>query len=357
MVCFCHQTMGGLPLPQLNASAELSLSAQASLLAKLAAWLGGLGLPAAPWTPNPSLINLSLPTPQLSASAMATISAFAQLRADVLAQFGLDLLVPGQANAFLRMVATLQARLSAMAGLGLGFGSGISAWGQLAATMSAVAQVQAAAQLGLFVPGPPAPSLAPWQPFLISLRALLPLIAASGQLGLSLSENFAAQLSAMLRTMLQIQMPSLPLPSISASLTAALSAIAQLRASLGIDPLAVGLPGVQAMVAAKVSETANLVMQQTGLSLPVLLLRLPQLEFCPTLLAPPAVVSAAASINAQALAAMNWQVPAVSAIPLLNVGLPMTALAMQLKAALNITPSLSPCGACDAAALLRTATA
>jgi hypothetical protein len=167
----------------------------------------------------------------------------------------------------------------------------------------------------------------------------------------------------MLRVMLRIQLPALPMASLSlmANLTAAFSAVAQLRVALGVDPLEIGLPAVQAMVAARVSATARLVASSLGISVPAvlaMLLRLPRPEFCATQMAPPAVVQVAMSMtargNAAALAAINWQVPPLTALPVLSIGLPVVALTAQLKAALGISASVTPCGAsCDAATLLR----
>jgi hypothetical protein len=326
----------------------------------LANWLGQFGLPAAPWEPDEAWLDLELPTLSLSASAMATLSAFAQLRVGALG-LGIDLLVPGQANAFARLVATVSARLAAMlsANLSASLSLNAGAWTQLSATLTAVAQVQAALQLGIF-PSPPAgPPLALWRPFLIRLRALLPMIAISGQLGLSMSANLAVELGAMLRLMLRVPMPTMPSLSLSfslmASLTAALSAIAQLKLSLGIDPLAIGLPAVRLMVAERVTATANAIQQSFGLSLPNLLAMLPRIEYCPTLMAPPAVVNAAMALN---LPPITWQVPAVADLPVLSLGLPVVAFTTQLSAALDIAPSLSPCGAaCDAASVLSAALA
>lgn len=361
MVCFCKHTMGQLQLalPRLDVSAELDLALAADMQG-IFNWLGMLGLPAAPWQPDELWLDIELPTLSLNASAMATISAFAQLRASLLAQFGIDILIPGQANAFARLTATLNARLSAMLEANIGLSLNASAWMELSATLTAVAQVEAALSLGLF-PSPPAlgPPLALWRPFLFRLRALLPLISASIQLGLTLSAELAVELSAMLQVMLRIQLPAFPTASLSlmANLTAALSAVAQINASLGIDALTIGLPAVRAMVQARLTATARLVESGTGLSLSALLallLRLlPQMEFCATLMAPPAVVNAAMSINAQALASMNWNVPLAANLPVLSIGLPVVSFTAQLNAALGLSASAAPCVICDAAAVLR----
>jgi hypothetical protein len=387
MVCFCKNTTSKLQLalPQLVVAADLNLTVAADLSASLAVidpaaaalqsiagWLAALGLPAAPWQPDPAWLDLPLPTLSLNANAMATISAFAQLRADMLAQFGIDLLIPAQATALVRLVATLSARLSAVLAVDATLVASLTAsakvWAQLSATLIAVAQVEAALALNLLpTPPPPGPPLSLWRAFLQQLRALLPLIAVAAQLNLDLTADISVQLAAMLRVMLRIQLPALnvalPMPALSlmANLTATLSAVAQLRLALGVDPLVVGVAEVRAMVAARVTATARLVEQTLGLSLPALLaalLQLPRPPYCATLMAPPAVIKAVMSIiasgHASALAAISWQVPAVASLPVLSVGLPVVSLTAQLNAALGLTASLTPCGSgCDAAALTR----
>jgi hypothetical protein len=239
--------------------------------------------------------------------------------------------------------------LSANPGLSLGLN--VSAWMQLSAAMTACAQVRAALSLGVLPNPPPCPPLALWRPFLVQLRALLPMIAIVTQLNLSASANLATDLSAMLRLMLQLRLPAMGSASLSlmASLTAGLSAIAQLRLSLGIDPLAAGITEVAMMVAAQLSATAEMVLQITGIPLPSLVLQLPQIAYCPTLMAPSAVVQAAMSLN---LPALNWNVPAIADLPVLSLGLPVVSFAAQLNAALNLQASLSPCPICDGQALL-----
>ena len=367
MVCFCKNTMATLQLamPQLNVSATADLGVQ---LYPISAWLARFGLPAAPWQPNPAWLDLQLPSISLNANAMATISAFAQLRAMVLAQCGIDLLVPAQATAFARLAATLQARLSAALSAQAGATAGTalalnaSAWLQLSATLTACARIQEALALGLLPTPPPGPSLAIWRPFLVRLRALLPIIAASSQLGLDLSADFAAQLSAMLRVMLGITLPAFPPASLMlmANLTAALSAVAQIRLALGVDPLVIGLPRVQAMVAARVQALVTAIQASLGLNLASLLALLPTLpvpEYSASLMAPAAVVTAALRINPTAIAAINWNVPPVPSLPILAVGLPVAAFTEQLNAALSLTASVAPCGAqCDAAALMSAST-
>jgi hypothetical protein len=340
-------------LPSLHADLDVSV-AMAADMQLLANWLAQFGLPAAPWEPDEAWLDLQLPTLTLSASAMATLSAFAQLRAGALG-LGIDLLVPGQATAFARLAATLNARLSAMMSLSAALSFNAGAWTQLSAVLTATAQVQAALALGIFPSPPPGPALGPWRPFLLKLRALLPAIAISTQLGLNLSANLAVELGAMLRVMLRVPMPALPSLSLMCSLTGALSAVAQIRLALGIDPLAIGLPAVRLMVAERVAVTAQAVQSSLGLSLPNLLAllgRLPRLDYCATLMAPPAVVNAAMALN---LPPINWAVPALVDLPILSLGLPVVAFNAQLSAALNIGPARVPCPVCDAGAVLSAA--
>ncbi len=350
MVCFCKNAMGQLQLalPQLSASADASLNADMQLLAN---WLAQFGLPAAPWEPDEAWLDLELPTLSLSASAMATLSAFAQLRVGALG-LGIDLLGGGgQANALTRLAATLEARMSAMMSASAAIGFDPSGWSQLSATLTATAQVQAALSLGIFPSPPPGPPLSVWRPFLIQLRALLPMIAISTQLGLS--ADLGVELGAMLRAMLRITMPAMPSLGLMASLTSSLSAVAQLGASLGIDPLDVGFPAVQLMVSEQVTATADAVQSDLWLSLPDLLALLPHPEYSATLMAPPAVVNAAMSLN---LPQLNWQVPAMTDLPVLSIGLPVVSFMAQLQAAMGISASVSPCGPiCDAGALLTAA--
>lgn len=370
MGCFCHKTVRPLT-EKLSLLAQLSVSAVSpkvrladDLAALLAQWLAAHGLPAPPWTPDPAWLNHPLPQLRMSAQATATISALAQLRAQVLDQFGLDLLNPAQAKAFARIVATMSARLSTMTSH-----EPPTALMQLAATAEATAQVTAALQAGLL--GPPTPAMttpggmpmSAWQAFLAALKSLLPLIAATRQLNLALNESLHAQLAASLRTLRGIALPVLPPEQLSAmaSMTATLSASARLQSSLGLDPTVAGMAAVRAAVTAKLAAMINLLPSnlRSVMSRPdplaVLKSMLPKLPYCPSHMATPAVVHAAMSMNAQAVAAMNWQVPSLGAIPVLQVGLPTCALVAQIQAALALNAvSPSPCGSgCDAAKIAR----
>jgi hypothetical protein len=353
MACLCKSSTQALrlALPQLDVSVSVAADVDLQIQA-LFAWLAQLGLPAAPWQPDPAWLDLELAVPALNVGAIATLSACAQVRADVQAQLGIDLLVPGQAAGFAQLVASVQARLDAMLAADVTIGVSASAWTQLSATLTATAQVRAALALGLFPSPPSPPSLSTWRPFLIRLRALLPLISLSSQLGIDLSASFAADLSAALRVMLRVPMPSLSPPSLQlmASLTASLSAVANLSASLGVDALSVGLPTIQLMVAERVAITARAIQSALGMSPGALLSLLnsqPRPAYSASLMATPAVVSIAAGINVNALASANWSVPASASLPLVSVGLPTLAFTAQLNAALGASLAVSGCPVCD----------
>ncbi len=72
---------------------------------------------------------------------------------------------------------------------------------------------------------------------------------------------------------------------------------------------------------------------------------LPSLPYCPSSLANDAAVRAALAANAQAMAALDWQVPGLDQLAVLRIGLPTCAFAAQLQAALGVAAVLSaPCG-------------
>ncbi len=361
MGCFCHKSLLPLSalLPSLNMSASLALPGMNVPLG-LSAYLNAAALPADPWMPDPAWLTLPLPQLKLSMQAVATISAMATLRAQVLAQFGIDLLVPGQAMAMARIVTTMNARLSLMADINP------LAWLQLARLNAAIDQVTLALSAGLLPPSPsimlsltvpggiPMPR---WSSFLALLKALAPMIAATTQLDVSLSAT--AELAAALRVMARLSLPALVAPQLMASLTAALSAVASLQASLGVSPLTLGLSAVQLRVQARLAALLPTLAAHFGISaagladdlLAMLLSLLPTLPAIPSAFATQAVVQLA--MQAHPLAALNWQVPAM--IPAVRIGLPVCALAAQLQAALAITAVLpTPCSSgCDAAKLTR----
>jgi hypothetical protein len=358
MGCFCHAALGPLmlQLPKLDIALSLDLPG-ANIPLGLSAWLSARGLPASPWLPDPAWLNLQLPIPRLNLSAIATISALASLRAQVLAQFGIDLLIPGQVNAFARIVATMNARLSAMAMINpLG-------WIQLANLNSAIDQITLALRAGLLLPSeslmlsltmPGGYPMNLWAALLNLLRSLAPLIAAA--LHLNVGITAIADFSAAIRILARLQLPALAAPGLMASLSAALSAVASLQLSLGVPVLQLGFPAIRLQIQAKLGALMSALSAHFGLSLQVpnllamLLAMLPKLPMIPTALATAEVVQLA--MQAHALAALNWQVPL--SLPAIQIGLPTCSLVAQLQLALNLNAVLpSPCGSgCDAAALL-----
>jgi hypothetical protein len=382
MGCFCQASATALAaqLPQLELSASLNLSLGlpgADVAMALSAWLSARGLPAAPWQPDPAWLQQQLPMPQLSASAIATISALVQLRAQALAQFGIDLLIPQQANAFARIVASMNAHLAvAMPATSAAATLNPAPLVMLANLNAAIEQVQAALTAGLLVPSPPPgqmlaltqPGGIPigrWGGLLRPLRMLAPLIAASLQLGASISDT--VQLAAALRVLARINLPALAAPGLVASLSATLSAMASLNASFGAATVKAGLPAVRVQVQARLSAllatlSARFAINLTGIgaaalaqALEQLLAMLPKLPVVPSSLATADVVRLA--MQAQALASVNWQVP--TSLPAIATGLATCTLAAQMQVALGIQAVMpTPCGSgCDAAALLRAALA
>ena len=296
MGCFCHSFPPAGLLASLNLSASVALPG-ADIPLSLSAWLNLRGLPALPWEPLPNWLGLPLPSLQLNLRAVATISALAQLRAQVLAQFGLDLLIPGQALMFVRIVATMNARLSALVHLNFN----PLAWLRLAGLNAAIDQINLALRLGLLLPSPslmlsltlpggiPMPQ---WAGFLALLRALLPMIAAAANLNVSLTET--TQFSAALRILARLSLPGLVAPQLMASLTAALNAVASLQASLGVSPLQLGFLAIQLRVSLKLSALLATLSARFGLNLSggggsllaALLALLPNLPFVPRVLPP-----------------------------------------------------------------------
>lgn len=369
MGCFCHATMAPLRLmlPQLHMAENVALGIPgADVPMSLSVWLSARGLPVLPWAPNPAWLNLKLPQMQMSMQAVATISAMATMRAQVLAQFGIDLLNPRQAAAFARIVATMSARLSLLANIQFN----PLAWLQLSALLNAVVQVELALKAGLLLPpanlhlaltmpgGVPLPN---WKAFLAALMALLPMISATAQLSASLTET--AQLSAALRVMARLQLPVLPPGQLQlmASLTAALTAVAQIQMHLGLpmSPLELGPKAIAIRIQARLAALLAALRVQMNIAIPpggsllaALLALLPPLPPVPlpTLFATKEVVMLA--MRMQAIAAVNWQVPAV--IPALQIGLPTCALVAQLNESLNLKAVLpAPCGSgCDAAKIM-----
>jgi hypothetical protein len=387
MGCFCHATVAVLAshLPALNAAPVTDAPtdqpggaaphAGAETAMALAHWLAARGLPAEPWRPDPAWLERPPPMPRLPASAIATISALAQLRAQVLAQFDLDLLVEAQVRGLARIVATMNARLGPELEARLGGPAAIDplGWTRLATLNSAIDQVRAALQQGVLTPQPEQtramtmPGGVPigqWGALLRPLRLLAPLIAASLQLDASVNDT--ARIAAALKALAHISLPPLAVPELMASLSAALAATAALQASLGLAPLQAGLPEVRARVHAKLATLLTALSNRLGHDLTParqsqgtapettpqarMLAQLPKLPVVPSSLATADVVHLA--VQAEPLAALNWQVPA--SLPVVQIGLSTCTLAAQMQAALGVQAVLpAPCRAgCDAARLM-----
>ena len=355
MVCFCKQSAASLTAAvEAMASANLSLSVQSAASLRVSAvanWLSTRNLPALPWDADPAWLELTLPTPRLSLSAMATLSAIAQARAQALALFKIDLLASASATAAVRLAATLNARLSSMLSLSAGLSASLSvsasAWLQLAAELDAAVSVTAAASLGLFMPTPELSAaylfpggieLSVWAPFLSAVASLSPMIAISLQLGIT----DPVSLSLAVKAMLAIDVPVIAELALAAELMAAFSAIARLQLALGVNVLAEGYASVSAMVALKVEAALALIPPSA---------QPPRMSICPTMLAPSAVVTAAASAEIALLADLDWNVPALASLS----GLANLTMALSLSASLAVVaPTLTaPCLVCDAGALLK----
>jgi hypothetical protein len=365
MGCFCQmsRTALGAILPQLNEQASVMLGAGVPL--GLSAYLGAAGLPAEPWQPMAGWLS-ALPPLSLSLRTSAAISALAQLQAQAMAQFGLNLMIPAQAQAFARIVATMNAQLSAMAQASASFNP--LGWIQLGTLNAAIDQVNLAIKLGLLPPGPemllalnlpggmPMPN---WRALLAYLRAMLPVVAACLQLNIPME---AAALSAAIRPLLQVQLPALAMPELMASLTAALNAVASLQASLGVMPLQLGLPAMQALVQAKLTVLLQSLPGLFRIQVPslaqllaALMALLPQLPLVPTSFATAASMELALSASVSALASLSWQVNVMP--PSVMIGLPTVALTASLQASLGLNAVAKvPCPmGCQANAVLSAA--
>ena len=370
MSCFCHQPMQALQqqLQQLQETAadarpdnepndgpgNQAQQRRTAAVAAAASWLAARGLPAAAWQPDPTWLATRLPSPQLGRAETATLVLLGTLRKQA-EDLGIDPLQPGQATKLTRLVATLNARLKPLAETASAPDPG--PWQRLAAQSEAADTVQQAAKSGLLDPSPeqveaysqPAGRpMAQWQPLLRKVRDLAPLIASAAQLGVPLDapDSLLSKLAEAVRRLRNLAPPPLAETAFMGRLQSLLSAIDRLRRSLGVDPVKAGYANVERAVAAR-TEAADRLLRQH-----------PQppdnLPYCPTTIAPPAVLQAAASQGVRQLADVNWKVPAATALPALQSILPATALARQM-AALGLDPVRSaPCGAgCDAARIMR----
>ena len=109
---------------------------------------------------------------------------------------------------------------------------------------------------------------------------------------------------------------------------------------------------MQARLAASLPTLAARFGRNVNVSLPNLLaLLLSLLPKLPAVAHQPATSADQASLQMQAMASLNWQVP--SMVASVQIGLPTCAFVASLQAALNISAVLpSPCGlGCDAASL------
>ncbi len=368
MSCFCRESLGPLPPPIVLPGAALASA--------LANWLGSRGLPASPWEPDPAWPALTAILPQLplNATAMATVSAFAQLRSMAQAQFGIDLTVAAQAKAFARLVATLNLRLTTLLADSASSGSGAATaidprpWQSLASLSAAIAQLEAALAAELFSLLPQFGPQPAHSQFVRAIRPLLPVISVAMQLNMDLGASLAVEIAAMIRAMLAVRVPALSSANLSlmAQMTSVFTAQATLQANLGVTPRHMGVAGIQDMLQIRLNallpalESAlrrNLTLPAVPLqrmAIAELLNSLPALPYCPTNAVSQAVVTAAMTLNVQAVAAMNWQVPPVNAVALLQIGLPLCAFTAQAQAALAASlVAQAPCRQCDATAIAR----
>ena len=358
MGCFCHSTVSAMqqvlqqaddaPPPAQRGPAAQAVTAAARHLAARA-------LPAPPWQPDAEWLDEPLPEPQTDPAGVATLSALATLRHQAQEQLGIDPLQPAQAKPFRRIVATLNARLTELASTKP---SDPAPWQQLAEQSEAAEQVRQAAESGMLDPSPEQheaytrPAGRPmrqWLPLLRQVRALAPLIAATTYLGENLDDpaDLPARLAAAVRPLRSLALPPLADAFAAGQLLALLSALDRLQRSLGTSPLQLGGREARALVDQQVAEAARVLPQQPSQN---------ELPYCPSTFAPAAVVEAMRSPAAVQLAAIRWNVPSISELPVLHSGLLATALAQAMTSILPQPPvRQTPCAAgCDAARIMRT---
>ena len=331
MGCFCRHVLVP-PIPAFEASMAVSLTAPpvvAALSAHLAArWM----LPGAPaWAPDPAWLELRLPTVTLPAQTMATMMALVQARSTIMLAFGLDPLVPAQATALARIVATLNLRLPALAPLAADW----RPWSALALLNGQLDTIQAALTAGLFTSvnaqaslslaaSAQSPALPAWRALLSQLLGLSPLLAIAEMLALNLGQPDAAlqQLAVTIRGLRLVALPDLAMPHVVMQLIARNEAVLQLQASFGVLPFA----ELRVRVAAKLA--AVMAGLPAGLSVRVdgSLAGMPMLLPNPSLVINAATVGAAVQMSASLLAGLNWTVPVGVALPVVSVGGTVAAL-------------------------------
>jgi hypothetical protein len=373
MGCFCRQSVEQLqeklqhldrstPDAARAATGDTPTSQDARDVAAAAQSLAARALPDDPWRPDPAWRDAALPTPELPPQAAATLTSLATMREQSRSALGLDPLQPEQAKQLKRVVTTLNERLKQMANTAPP--PDAAPWQRLADQSEAADSVQKAAKSGLLDPSPEQvaaysqPAAAPmqqWLPLLRKVRALAPLLAAAKLLDAPLSDPqaVAQTMAEAVRKLRNLDLPPPAEPAQAARLMSALSAVQRLRQSLGVDPTEAGYAAVQKAVAEKTKAAAAILRQaQAQRTDPP-----PNLPYCPTRFAPPAVIEAAKSEGARALAAIAWKVPAANTLSALQSGLPASSLAKQIADALGASPVRSaPCGSgCDAARLMKAA--
>lgn len=380
MGCFCHdevekvqrklqQMAKGAPADDAaaqtatNQQQAKSVAESAALLrarevvAESAARLRARGLPAPPWKPDPAWLTRKFPAPQLSPESQATLAQLATLRQQMVSGFGTDPLKPEQAKPLKRIVATLNRRLAELA---KSPPPDAAPWHRLADESEAADTVQEAAKSGLLDPSPEQveaysqPAGRPmqqWLPMLRQVRAVAPLLAVARQLDLPEDEPeaLAQHLADAVRRLRSLDLPPTTEPLRAAQLMSLLSATERLRQSFGADPTESDYEHVKRAVERKTQAAAELLGQQQRAR------QTHPLPYCPSTLATPDAVKAAASKAAEALSAIDWKVPPASNLPAMQSGLQASTLAQQMAKLLGSSPvRSSPCGhSCDAATAMR----
>ncbi len=357
MGCFCAdgtrlraalESLDSAPSSPPEASpAEASPAGDA--VTSAAGQLAARGLPAAPWQPDPAWLETPVPTPKLDASAVATLSGLANMRSAAQSQLGVDVLAPGTGIALARIVATMNARMAAITNV-----PDPAPWQKLAdqndAADRVIQQLGSSASTEEYA-NPAGQPMAVWKPFLRQVRAMAPLIAATGQLDVSADDPPAmpAAIATAVRSLRAVELPPIDDPQTVARLIALSSAVTRLQQSLGADPVRDGFAAVQDAVARKVAEAAERLADKGSPA---------NVPYCPSAIAPPAVVTAACSEGGRQIAGIAWHVPPASSFPAIRTVSLTAALVAQITAATGTNPvRSSPCSNCDARQILASASA